>query len=141
MRYLLLLPLLWCLSCKKDSPLDEKPVISFVRIYPDTVKAFTDSIMVEITYEDGDGDIGENNAYVQNLFLTDQRNQLRYGFRVGRIAAEGSPAIRGSLVVVMPYINLINAPGPESTSFTIVLSDRAGHTSNAVVSSPIVVTN
>ncbi|MFN8153772.1 MAG: hypothetical protein U0Y08_05725 [Bacteroidia bacterium] len=127
-------------SCKKESPLDEVPKISFVKIYPDTVRAFTDSVVVEISYEDGDGDIGENNAYKQNLFLTDQRNQLVYGFRIGRIVADGTPAIRGTLKIVMPYINLITAPGPESTTFNIQLEDQAGNKSNTIRSSELVIT-
>lgn len=126
-------------SCKKESPLDTVPKIGFVKMYPDTVKAFTDSIVVEITYEDGDGDIGQNNAYVQNLFLVDQRNQLEYGFRVGRIVAEGTPAIKGSLKIVMPYINLITSPGPETTMFSIRLKDQAGNQSNVVTSSVLTI--
>lgn len=126
-------------SCKKESPLDTVPSISFVKMYPDTVKAFSDSIVVEISYEDGDGDIGQNNAYSRNLFLVDQRNQLEYGFRVGRIVAEGTPAIKGTLQIVMPYINLIAASGTESTSFTIRLEDQAGNISNVVTSSVLTI--
>lgn len=126
-------------SCKKESPLDAVPKISFLKMYPDTVKAFADSIVVEISYEDGDGDIGENNAYSRNLFLVDQRNQLEYGFRVGRIVADGTPAIRGTLKVVMPYINLVSAGGTETTSFTVRLEDQSGNKSNVVTTSVLTI--
>ena len=137
---ILIIPVLLFMSCKKESPLDEVPEITFIRMFPDTVRANTDSIVVELSYADGDGDIGENNAYVKNLFFTDQRNQLTYGFRVSKIAEEGTPAIKGTLKVVMPYINLIQSPGPETTSFSIKLVDRAGHSSNLITSSALVIT-
>lgn len=137
----LMIPAVLFMSCKKESPLDEVPEISFVKMYPDTVRANTDSIVVELSYADGDGDIGENNAYVKNLFFTDQRNQLTYGFRISKIAEEGTPAIKGTLRVVIPYINLIQAPGPESTTFSIKLVDRAGNSSNQIMSSRLVITD
>ena len=127
-------------GCKKDAPFSSTPEISFIRMYPDTVKAFADSIVFEIAYADGDGDIGENNAYKQNLFLVDQRNQLEYGFRIGRIVADGSPAIRGTLKIVMPYINRISSQGAETTTFSIRLEDQAGNKSNVVSSSALMIT-
>lgn len=127
-------------ACKKEEPpFSEVPRIEVVSIYPDSAKAFSDSIVVEIYYEDGDGDLGENSPFAQNLFLVDQRNQLKYGFRIGRIASEGSPAIRGTLKVVLPYTNLVNSAGPEQLFFKVNVIDRSGNTSNTVNTASIVV--
>jgi hypothetical protein len=127
-------------SCKKEeSPFSEVPRIEVRSIYPDSVKAFTDSIVVEIYYEDGDGDLGENSPFTQNLFLVDQRNQLQFGFRIGRIAAEGTPAIRGTMKVVLPYTNLVNNAGPEQLFYKVRVVDRDGNTSNTENTGSIVV--
>ncbi len=126
-------------SCKKEEPFSSVPLIEVRGIYPDTVRAFQDSIVVEVYYEDGDGDLGENNPFAQNLYLVDQRNQLQYGFRISRIAASGSPAIRGTMKVVLPYTNLVNSPGPESLFYTVRIVDRSGNSSNTLPTATITV--
>ena len=127
-------------SCKKEeSPFSEVPRIEVRSIYPDSAKAFSDSIVVEIYYEDGDGDLGENSPFAQNLFLVDQRNQLQYGFRIGRIASEGTPAIRGTMKVVLPYTNLVNGTGPEQLFFKVRVIDREGNSSNTANTGSVVV--
>lgn len=127
-------------SCKKEEQaFPSVPHIEARGIYPDSVKAFTDSIVVEIYYEDGDGDLGENNPFTQNLFLVDQRNQLQYGFRITKIASSGDPAIRGTLKVVLPYTNLVNNTGPETLFFHVKATDRAGNSSNVVSTGSITV--
>ncbi len=131
--------LLAAVSCKKEEPFSEIPRIEVRAIYPDSVKAFADSIVVEIYYEDGDGDLGENSPYAENLFLVDQRNQLSYGFRITRIASSGTPAIRGTLKVVLPYTNLVNNAGPEQLAFKVRAVDRAGNSSNTQSTNTIIV--
>lgn len=127
-------------ACKKEEPpFSEVPRIEIRSISPDTVKAFADSIVVELFYEDGDGDLGENNPFAQNLFLVDQRNQLKYGFRISKIAYEASPAIRGTMLVVLPYTNLVNNAGPEQLSFKVNVVDRSGNYSNTANTNSIVV--
>lgn len=135
----LLTALLLLQSCKKDPPFSTTPAISFERIWPDTARAYTDSITVSIRYEDGDGDLGENSPYAKNLFLIDQRNQLEYAYRIGEIASSGDPAIRGTLQVVLPYATLIGGDDPETLSFRVYLVDRAGNVSNKVSTDAVTV--
>ena len=79
---LLLMLVLATTSCVEDYPFDGKPTINLLESGPDTVREFTDSIFFKISYEDGDGDLGENNTDDQNLFVTDNRNGIQYKYRI-----------------------------------------------------------
>jgi hypothetical protein len=40
---------------------------------------------ISISYEDGNGDLGENNANVTNLFITDNRVGIEYPYRINQL--------------------------------------------------------
>ena len=130
-------------ACKKD---DEKysdvPAITFESISPGIVKQFSDSLIVTIGYEDGNGDLGENGSDVKNAFVTDSRNDLTYGFRVKQLApTDASIIIKGKLLIVIPQVALNNLTGiSETATFSIYLKDRAGNKSNVVNTSSITIT-
>lgn len=130
-------------ACKKD---DEKysdvPAITFESISPGTVKQFSDSLIVTIGYEDGNGDLGENGSDVKNAFVTDSRNDLTYSFRVKQLApSDASIIIKGKLSIVIPQVALNNLTGvSETATFSVYLEDRAGNKSNVVNTSSITIT-
>lgn len=140
--FFLLLVVLFNWSCKKqEPPFSVVPEISFLNISPPVVKAYKDSITFDITYKDGDGDLGENNANVENLFLTDNRIDLVYKFRIKQLAPDGEGIpIQGSLSVILKNTTLTDSSFVQSASFSIYVIDRAGNKSNTIQTSSIEIT-
>ncbi len=134
--FLMLIP---AFSCKKaESPYSEIPEITFESVVPSTAASFLDSITFTFKYKDGDGDLGENNANVENLFLTDNRISLVYQYRIKQLAPEGKAIpVQGSLSVVLNNTMLTDSSSEQTTTFSIYVVDRAGHQSNTITSSPV----
>ena len=144
MRYfiIILVSLIGLSSCKKDAELmSVVPEISFVSIGPSTVFQNKVSVIIRISYRDGDGDLGENNSDVQNAEITNFRNNLTYKFRIRQLApSNANVAIQGELEFIIPGVAMENpALSSESTSFSIKITDRAGNTSNSITSNSITV--
>ena len=77
MRNLLyILLLIFLFSCKKENPISDIPEIEFISISPTIVQEFSDEIIITISYFDANGDLGENNPDVENLFVKDNRNEM-----------------------------------------------------------------
>jgi uncharacterized lipoprotein YajG len=130
-------------ACKKDEEkYSDVPAITFESISPGIVKQFSDSVIVTIGYEDGNGDLGENGSDVKNAFVTDSRNDLTYGFRVKQLApTDASIIIKGKLLIIVPQVALNNLIGTaETATFSIYVKDRAGNKSNVVSTSSITIT-
>jgi hypothetical protein len=132
-----------CLSsCKKDAEtMSVVPEISFVSIGPSAVFQNKDSVIIRISYRDGDGDLGENNSDVKNAEITNFRNNLTYNFRIRQLApSNANVAIQGELEFIVPGVAMENTSlSSESTSFSIKITDRAGNASNVITSNSITV--
>jgi hypothetical protein len=141
--FLFLLGSLMCLSsCKKDAEtMSVVPEISFVSIGPSAVFQNKDSVIIRISYRDGDGDLGENNSDVKNAEITNFRNNLTYNFRIRQLApSNANVAIQGELEFIVPGVAMENTSlSSESTSFSIKITDRAGNASNVITSNSITV--
>lgn len=130
-----------CLSsCKKDKPVySDVPEISFVSVSPSSVSAYGEPVTFVISYQDGDGDLGENSSDVHNLFLTDNRFGITYAYRIQQLAPSTTPIIiKGQIKIILDNAG-INSTSPQSVTFSIYVVDRAGHVSNTVTSSTITV--
>ena len=132
-------------SCKKDEPVpvppvySEVPEISFVSVSPTTVSAYGEPLTFTISYQDGDGDLGENSSNARNLYLTDNRFGITYPFRISQLAPSSSSIIiEGELRIILDNAG-ITGTVPQSATFSIYVVDRAGHTSNTVTTSAITV--
>jgi len=135
--YLLLTMLLILISCKKEEAkpvFDPIPHIAFLEMSPGSVKAYKDSVSFVISYEDGDGDLGENTAGSENLFLKDLRTGASYTFRIRRLVPGDEKApIKGTLKFVLPFVILTDdSSTQQEVRFEIKLRDRAGNESNTV---------
>lgn len=117
------------------------PEISFVSIGPSAVFQNKDSVVIRISYRDGDGDLGENNSDVKNAEITNFRNNLTYNFRIRQLAPNNANvAIQGELEFIVSGLAMENpTSSSESTSFSIKITDRAGNVSNVVTSNSITV--
>ena len=128
-------------SCKKDEPLiSNTPAIEFVSVTPASYTEYSGEITFTISYKDGDGNLGENNPDVKNLFLTDNRNNVTYQYRIQQLSPDGSTiAIQGNIKIKLSGTGITDASNSQTFSYSIYIVDRAGNRSNTVTSSAITV--
>lgn len=128
-------------ACSDEGGISEIPAIEFVSIEPSQANNF-DSVKIVISYQDGDGDLGENVAGVSNLFVTDNRNSVTYDFRVKELAPQGSSiSIQGNLNIIINAVSVIDPIATsEEVSYSVYVVDRAGNQSNVVTTDAITVT-
>lgn len=140
-----LLPLIVLLSCKKEEGNDPLPEISDIpnieltNINSTNINQF-DDIIFDVKYVDGDGDLGETDADVKTIFVTDNRDaSIVHEFHLQPLAPlDESFAIQGTLKVNIENVILLNqANTSENASFSIYIKDRAGNKSNTISSSSI----
>lgn len=130
-------------ACKKDedTKMSNIPSLEFVSVTPSNAKEFIDSLVFTVRYKDGNGDLGENNPDVKNLFLVDNRIGITYEYRISQLAPTGSSiATEGNLNVVLQNIVITDSSTQQNATFSIYVKDRAGNVSNTVTSGTIVVT-
>jgi hypothetical protein len=144
MRYcfsFLLLVIIIISACKKvDNSISDTPEIGFVSLSPSSLKANADSLSIIISYKDGNGDLGENDNNVKNLFVTDNRNNVTYQFRIKQLAPNNATiAIQGELDVVLNSIPLVNGTAPEQATYSIYIKDRSGNQSNTITTGGVTV--
>ena len=140
-KYFLLVCLpVFLASCKKDEKtVSETPEIKLISISSDSI-AEGDPVTFVISYVDGDGDLGENNANVYNLFLTDTRVNVVYKYRVRQLAPDNSHiTIQGNLDVLLNSTAITDGSNSQNVIYKIYLVDRAGHQSNTISCSPITI--
>ena len=137
----LLLVILVFYSCKKDEDsLSIVPQLTFESISPSSIQEFGGPITFSISYQDGDGDLGENDSDVKNLFLQDLRNGITYEYRIKELAPQGADiAIIGTLDIVLNTISITDGSNEQEVTFDIYAVDRAGNSSNLITSSPLTI--
>lgn len=130
---------LW--SCSKDIELSTTPEIELVSAGPSSVVELQDSIRFVIRYEDGDGDLGENDPDAKNFYLRDERINLVYEFRIRELVPDqASVPITGTLRLTLPNTVITDGSQSQQVVYSIWIKDRAGHQSNTVTTDPITVT-
>ncbi len=130
-------------ACKKDDIdlTDPIPQILNVAVNPTSVVEFEDEITFSVEYRDGDGDLGENDPDVTNLFVIDNRVGITESFRVSQIAPDGANVpITGTLQVILPSTGITNNSSSQTVNYTIYMVDRAGNESNRFTTTDITVT-
>jgi len=142
MILLLTLMMAW-VGCSKDDAAEISPIpaIQFVSISPDLIVEFTEPVIIRISYIDGDGDLGENEPEVKNLFVMDNRNQVTFQFRIPELAPEGANiAITGELPIELNSVAVLEEnTDQEPVIYTVWVVDRAGNQSNQIDTDPITV--
>lgn len=139
-KYIIILLIILIASCKKDSGVSTTPAITFVSVSSNSIQSLTDSLIFTIHYKDGDGDLGENNTDVKNLFLIDNRIPITYQYRIQQLAPTGSTiSIEGNLNVVLKGIAITDSSSSQNATFSIYVKDRAGHQSNTVTSGAVTI--
>ena len=116
-----------------------QPVIEFISITPDPVTEYQ-PLTITFKYLDGDGDLGENNANVKNLFITDNRIAVTYSYRISQLSPDNATIpIQGTLETKIDNA-VINGTAVEQTlTYSIYIVDRAGHKSNVITTPPVMI--
>ena len=116
------------------------PQLTFESISPTSIEEFGGPITFSISYQDGDGDLGENDPNVKNLFLQDQRKGITYEYRIQELAPQGADiAIIGTIDIVLNITSITDGSNEQEVTFDIYAIDRAGNSSNTITSSPLTI--
>jgi len=136
-----MLMFLFIAGCKDDEiSFPVEPQIEMVSITPASPMQYTEPVTITIHYKDGDGDLGENNDLVKNCFVTDNRIGITYEYRIKQLAPTGaSIPIDGNLNIDIGGQVLTDSSSSQSATYTLYIVDRAGHKSNSVTTSAIVI--
>jgi hypothetical protein len=141
----LLLMTTWLFSCvKEDDPKTNPPISSIPKITlekasPDNIKQFG-SILFEIAYIDGDGDIGTKDADVKSLEISDNRAGILHSYHVQPQSPASGISISGVLVVELENVILLDqANSSETVTYDIRLKDALGNWSNVVTTQEITI--
>ena len=129
-------------ACKKEEnlPPAAAPVIAVLSISPDTLVQFQDSVIIELQYEDQNGDLGSDNPDQLDLEIKDSRLNAPDFYHVKPLAPAGTSLfIRGILRVQLPTLFLLGNGDAETLNFDIRLRDQNGAWSEMVNTDPIVV--
>ena len=128
-------------GCKKDNiDFPVEPKIEMVSITPASPLQYSDPVTISIHYEDGDGDLGENEDLIKNCFVTDNRIGITYEYRIKQLAPTGaSIPIAGNLNFNIGGQVLTDSSSAQSVTYTLYVVDRAGHKSNSVTTPVITI--
>jgi len=130
-------------SCKEVLNTTGNPVprIALIKIEPTQVKQFTDSLKITFNYEDGDGDLGNDNADINSLEVQDERLAKPDFYYVPPMApVDAKIRIKGQMTMNLRNVFLLGTGNIETTSFTVRLKDRAGNWSNPIKTPEITIT-
>lgn len=130
-------------ACKKDPEVDltdPVPVILDVVASPTSVIEYQDEIIFEVSYRDGDGDLGENEPNAANLYVVDNRIAVTESYRIQELTPDGAVIpISGTLRVVLPSTGITDGSTSQTVTYDIYLRDRAGNESNHFTTEAITV--
>ena len=127
-------------SCKKEDAVSDIPQIEFLSISPTTAQEYIDDIIITISYSDDNGDLGENNPDVFNLFVTDKRNEIEYKFRIPELTPNGSHiTIEGNFNITINGTGITSEASSQKVAYSIYVKDRAGNKSNIITTSEITI--
>ena len=129
-------------SCKKDkTESTTTPQITFVSISPSSAVEYVNSITITFSYDDLDGDLGQNDPNVNNLFITDSRNNVVYSYRISQLAPDGSAIhIKGNLNAEIKTTAITDGSSSQLVTYSLYVKDRAGNASNTITTSAITIT-
>ena len=151
--------LLFLAACATPPEYPNEPIIEFVSLSKDTlsrplggVDAFADSVLVTISFTDGDGDIGDIDTTLSLVFI-DSRNGAKNDLKIPFVNEVGaSSGIKGEISFIVnaqccifpdPFINPCTDVLPgypyDPLTYDVYITDRAGNESNTVTTNTIFV--
>ena len=92
------------------------------------------------TYTDEDGNLGENNPDVHNLFVQDNRNDIEYKYRIPELSPSGSDiSIEGTFNIKINGTGITDESSSQKVNYNIYVKDRVGNKSNTITTSSITI--
>jgi hypothetical protein len=122
-------------SCKEELVSTGNPVpsIQFVSISSTKLKQFTDSLVITLKYQDGDGDLGDISADSFSIYVRDIRLKKPDYFHIFPLSPIGHKiSLEGILNLKIRNVFLLSTSPSETTKFEIKLKDRAKNWSNTI---------
>jgi hypothetical protein len=141
--FILLATLATGFSCSKThKPEDDIPQISIVEVKPATVQQFKDSIIITISYTDGNGDLGDYNPDGKTLKIQDARLKDPDYYHIAPLAPAGAEIrIDGTLKIKISSLFILGSGEKENTTLALSIRDRAGNWSNVAITQQITISN
>jgi len=139
------------LSCRTKQVFPPEPQIKFIFLEPSEIKALSGSFDIEISYQDGDGDLGSDNSDEKNFFIIDNRQNLpdsvrTFSYSLPNLSSNArNPSIQGKIKVKVPlalsssFFPPYPLPVREETDFTVYLVDRKGNKSNVLITTKVAI--
>lgn len=129
-------------SCMKDeiTLISNVPEIALLSISSDTITEFEEALIISISYQDGDGNLGFEETDQYALFVRDIRLDEFDGFYLGPIAPPNETIpIVGELNVEFPNLFVFGNDSIETTRFELKMIDRSNNESNILITDDIVI--
>ena len=135
--------LVWVLfsGCKDNEfEADPIPFISIESVTPTTVTQFMDSVIVVLSYDDGEGNLGFFAPDSNALAVADSRFLEPDYYFVQALAPDGQDLhIQGTLRIGLTPPFILGSSPQEVISYSIKIKDRSGNWSNTVVTPDIII--
>ena len=145
MRFALLISAVTLLfaTCIKPQEYPPEPVIEFISVSSQEITPGEDSLVIEFSFQDGDGDIGANDGdSTINAFLVDQRTGFPYNYQIPFVPAQGNnKAITGTIWVTIDAFSINcrpNRPDFDTISYEVYILDRKNNESNHIQTPKII---
>ncbi len=146
---------IWAWGCVESPNFPIEPKIEFISLSKDTLRQGIfqqDSLFVTFKFEDGDGDIGRTDQEPDNnvFFIDERTGTLDNTFGIPEIPQEGAGnGVEGQVRILVFSTCCIYPDGSDpctindnyptdSLRYRIYIKDRAGHTSNEILTPNIV---
>ncbi|MDA9774091.1 hypothetical protein N9B82_03965 [Saprospiraceae bacterium] len=116
------------------------PRIDLVSLSSNTITEFDETLVITISYEDGDGNLGFEETDQYALLVRDIRLDEFDGFYVGPIAPpEVVIPIKGEFDIEFPSLFIFGNGEIETTKFEIKMVDRAMNESNLLITEDVII--
>lgn len=139
------------LSCKQEDPgpiIPQLQFLSYTSLDSNPNDLYTDSLAINLSFQDGDGDIGfqkDELKDLSDLFVTQYDKvgkvllvtELEPGYRIPYIEPQGNnKSIKGTITIkILTLLTDTN----DTMHFSLFLKDRAFHSSNKVITPNIII--
>lgn len=144
MKHILyILPFILLASCNDEPPFSVEPFIKNAVVQPKVAKQFVDPIIISFRFQDGDGDVGDGDDVLNNLYLKDNRSWLTpeqaiIAYDLPNLTPDTkNPAIQGTITIEVPPTAVRPGLDEETTTFDIYIVDRSDNESNTLTTEPI----
>lgn len=135
----LVLIFLFC-TCKKMEDDPQAPIINLINVSELTVEEFNNSVVINISYEDYQGDIGENDPDNYSLRVRDSRLSDDNWYHLPPMTPDMKDLhIKGTYSIELDPLFLLGIGTQEDTRFSIGLRDRNGNWSNTLTTPNVLI--